>query len=1109
MEISSSSSSIASCSYPTTCKRKYDVFLNFRGEDTRINFTSHLHDALLKNNILTFIDNELVRGEALSPSLLKAIEESKISVVILSENYPYSKWCLEELVKILECMKINGQMVIPVFYKVDPSHVRNQTGSFADAFARHEESLLVTEDKVKSWRAALKDVANISGWDSRVTSPESELIKKIIRDIWEKLNIMSSSYSPRGFVGIQTRIKQIECLLCLKLSDVRIVGIWGMGGIGKTTLARAIYDKISHQFESSCFLSNIREQLERCTLPQLRDELFSSLLEKEILTPSTLNLRLSFIKDRLCRKKVLVVIDDADSLTQLQELLLESEPDYFGSGSRIIITSRDKQVLRNIARDKIYTMQKLKNHEALQLFSLNAFKQDYPTSDRCILQSERVIKYAKGNPLAIRVLGSALFNRSEEDWESALERLGKIPNKEIDNVLRTSYDGLDSDEQNIFLDIVCFFRGEHRGLVTKILDGCYPSAHIVITTLIDRSLITVSYGYLKLHDLLQEMGRNIVLNESKIPESHSRLWIPEDVCYVLKENKGTEVIEGISLDISKARSELRLRSNTFARMSRLRFLNLYRSPHDRDKKDKLQLSLDGLQTLPTELRHLHWSEFPLKSLPSNFTPENLVVLSLPDSKLKKLWTGIQNLVKLKEIDLSGSEYLYRIPDLSKATNIEKIDLWGCESLEEVHSSIQYLNKLEFLDIGECYNLRRLPGRIDSEVLKVFKVNDCPRIKRCPQFQGNLEELELDCTAITDVATTISSILISSTLVQLAVYNCGKLSSLPSSFYKLKSLESLDLDNWSELESFPEILEPMINLEFITLRNCRRLKRLPNSICNLKSLAYLDVEGAAIKEIPSSIEHLILLTTLKLNDCKDLESLPCSIHKLPQLQTLELYSCKSLRSLPEFPLSLLRLLAMNCESLETISISFNKHCNLRILTFANCLRLDPKALGTVARAASSHTDFFLLYPGSEIPRWFSHQSMGSSVTLQFPVNLKQFKAIAFCVVFKFKIPPKKSGDYYFIARCVEDCDKAVFQPARLGSYTFSFVETTHVLIWHESPGYLNDYSGTISSFDFYPCKDQRNGEFAKYQVGYYPWSDERYGEITKDCRVNRCGVSLIQ
>ncbi|KAL5845666.1 hypothetical protein ACOSQ3_009190 [Xanthoceras sorbifolium] len=147
---------------------KYDVFLSFRGEETRNNFTSHLHRALCNQKIETFIDYQLRRGDEISPSLLKAIEESQISIIVFSRGYASSKWCLEELVKIFQCKSTYGQIVVPVFYEVDPSDVRNQTGSFADAFAEHEQHFKESINRVQTWKDALKKAANLSGLDSHV-----------------------------------------------------------------------------------------------------------------------------------------------------------------------------------------------------------------------------------------------------------------------------------------------------------------------------------------------------------------------------------------------------------------------------------------------------------------------------------------------------------------------------------------------------------------------------------------------------------------------------------------------------------------------------------------------------------------------------------------------------------------------------------------------------------------------------------------------------------------------------------------------------------------------------------------------------------------------------
>ncbi|BFG41640.1 hypothetical protein CerSpe_279140 [Prunus speciosa] len=141
----------------------YDVFLSFRGEDTRFNFTDHLHSNLTRKGIRTFIDDGLKRGEEISPALLRAIEESKISIIVFSENYASSKWCLDELVKILESKETREQMVWPVFYKVDPSDVRHQRGSFGQALADYECEFKDDMEKVQRWRRTLTKAANLSG----------------------------------------------------------------------------------------------------------------------------------------------------------------------------------------------------------------------------------------------------------------------------------------------------------------------------------------------------------------------------------------------------------------------------------------------------------------------------------------------------------------------------------------------------------------------------------------------------------------------------------------------------------------------------------------------------------------------------------------------------------------------------------------------------------------------------------------------------------------------------------------------------------------------------------------------------------------------------------
>lgn len=155
--------SLASC---YTSRWKYDVFLSFRGKDTRKNFTSHLYAALDHQGIFTFKDNHrLGRRKIIWPELSKAIEESRFSVIIFSEHYASSKWCMDELAKILQCIKVMGQSILLIFYSASPSEVRNQRGSFQKAFAEHEKNFSDDMERVRNWRIPLTEIANLSRWD--------------------------------------------------------------------------------------------------------------------------------------------------------------------------------------------------------------------------------------------------------------------------------------------------------------------------------------------------------------------------------------------------------------------------------------------------------------------------------------------------------------------------------------------------------------------------------------------------------------------------------------------------------------------------------------------------------------------------------------------------------------------------------------------------------------------------------------------------------------------------------------------------------------------------------------------------------------------------------
>ncbi|XP_060673955.1 disease resistance protein RPV1-like [Ziziphus jujuba] len=475
-----------------------------------------------------------------------------------------------------------------------------------------------------------------------------------------------------------------------------------MGGIGKTTLASAVYQRLSYcHFEGRYFVWNVREEYARHGPNHLRKKLLSELLNDEaILRMDTPFVISPFILDRLKRKKVLAVLDDVDNSIHLYALV--EGYNQLASGSRIIVTSRNKQVLKKVA-DDIYKVERLNQNESLELFHLHAFRKNISQAidDEMVLG---VTSYANGNPLALKVLGSFLCSRIEKDWESALKTLKRIPNPEIQDVLRISYEGLDDQGiKDTFLDIACLFNSTFsRDIAVSILDDGNSFVNIEISVLIDKSLIESNEdpvdNLLWMHDLIRQMGRAIVRDEHIQSSNCSRLE-PQQSKSEIKEN-------------------VNLCRGAFSNMHNLQILKIYccddisisefvKVYTDNIAGHEFKLSTPkGLDPyLSDKLRYFQWDFYPLNSLPSKFNPQNLVQLVLRGSRVEKLWNyKVQPLPLLRMIDLSYSKFLTQLPDLPQARKLESINLEGCTSFVQVFSSLQNLDKLTYLNLKAAQNL---------------------------------------------------------------------------------------------------------------------------------------------------------------------------------------------------------------------------------------------------------------------------------------------------------------------------------------------------------------------------------------------------------------------
>ncbi|KAM7462351.1 hypothetical protein LguiA_030472 [Lonicera macranthoides] len=435
---------------------EYEVFLSFRGIDTRNGFTDYLYHDLVDAGVRTFRDdNELRVGEEIGPDLLRAIKQSKISIPIFSKNYASSKWCLREFAQMVDCRANGEQMIYPIFYDVEPNEVQHcERGSYKDAFLEHRKDEKLNEEIVQQWMKALETIGDLKGWElKKVTNwHEGELVKVIVENILSKLK-KNYTHEPQNLVGMDNRIEELKRLLKLDSNCMRIVGIHGMGGLGKTTnIAKVIYNHLRERFER-CFLDDVQDNSKQDKdIVNLQNQLLSKIQKREVPKFDDFHNGRDMIKDTVHEKKVLIVLDNVNRYFQID--MLVGDHKWFGDQSLIIITTRNKDVLDIIEKTcrtegrvevyKSYRPELLNDKDSLQRFCKHAFRRDSPPKDYEILVG-KFVSIAANLPLVLVTLGSSLFIEEDIDvWDEILRNLEKVPHGEVVQKLRFSYEALKS-----------------------------------------------------------------------------------------------------------------------------------------------------------------------------------------------------------------------------------------------------------------------------------------------------------------------------------------------------------------------------------------------------------------------------------------------------------------------------------------------------------------------------------------------------------------------------------------------------------------------------------------------------------------------------------------